>query len=326
MAIPRFGGASVGETSIGRSSAGPSSVTDSQPAVQFSPLWLTIAVASLIALLIFAPGGLYLVGFLGLIIVAHEGGHFLVARRAGMTPTAFFWGFGPEVVAVQIGPCRYGIKALFLGGYVKLEGMTPSSELPEGFAESGTYRAATHRGRLATILAGPTVNLVMGAAAFTGARTMAGQSTGSAVRGGLADLWFVVVSTVDALSIWVSNLGGYVGAVVDDSGNTEAPVRFLSPVAQADVSAQAVDLGLGTSLQWFAILSVAVGAINLLPLPPLDGSHAVVAAAEGVYQRARGDRSARFDVTRLLPLAYLTIGALVLLSISALILDVRDLV
>ncbi len=285
-----------------------------------------MAVASLVALLIFAPGGLYLIGFLGLIIVAHEGGHFMVARRAGMTPTAFFWGFGPEVVAVQVGPCRYGIKALFLGGYVKLEGMTPSSELPDGFAESGTYRAASHRGRLATILAGPAVNLVMGAGAFTAARTVSGQSLGSAVLDGLADLWFVVVSTVEALSIWASNIGGYAGAVIDETGGTEAPVRFLSPVAQADVSAQAIDLGLSTSLQWFAILSVAVGAINLLPLPPLDGSHAVVAGAEGLYQRIRRDRTARFDVARLLPLAYLTIGALVLLSVSALILDVRDLV
>ncbi|MGB5757327.1 MAG: site-2 protease family protein, partial [Acidimicrobiales bacterium] len=103
-----------------------------------------------------------------------------------------------------------------------------------------------------------------------------------------------------------------------------APVRFLSPVGQADISRQAVDLGLGASLQWFGILACAVGAINLLPLPPLDGSHAVVAAAEGFVQRVTGDRSIRFNVARLLPLAYATVGLLVALSISALILDVRD--
>ncbi|MGB5757762.1 MAG: site-2 protease family protein, partial [Acidimicrobiales bacterium] len=125
-----------------------------------NPGWLAATVVSLVGLGLLAPSGLYLIGFLGVIIITHEVGHFVVARRSGMVPTELFWGFGPEVVAVRIGGCRYGIKALFLGGYVKLEGLTPTSVVPDGFAEPGTYRAASHRGRLATILAGPTVNLV----------------------------------------------------------------------------------------------------------------------------------------------------------------------
>ena len=290
-----------------------------------NPGWLAATVVSLVGLGLLAPSGLYLIGFLGLIIITHEVGHFVVARRSGMVPTELFWGFGPEVVAVRIGGCRYGIKALFLGGYVKLEGMTPASVVPDGFAEPGTYRAASHRGRLATILAGPTVNLVTAFVAFTAAAVVDGQPLTRAVATGTADVWFVVAATGEALWLWVSNLGAYGAALVDGSGSTEAPVRFLSPVGQADISRQAVDLGLGASLQWFGILACAVGAINLLPLPPLDGSHAVVAAAEGFVQRVTGDRSIRFDVARLLPLAYVTVGLLVALSLSALILDVRDL-
>ncbi|MGH1493382.1 MAG: site-2 protease family protein [Acidimicrobiales bacterium] len=285
-----------------------------------------MAVGSLLMLAVLAPSGLYLVGFLGLIIVAHEAGHFVVARRAGMVPTELFWGFGPEVVAIQIGQCRYGIKALFLGGYVRLEGMTPASELPDGFDEAGSYRSASHRGRLATILAGPAVNIVMAMVAFAAAAMIDGAGLGAALLTGVENVWFVIATTGEALWLWVSNLGGYVAALLDRSGDTEAPVRFLSPVAQADVSRQAVGLGLSTTLQWFAILSAAIGAINLLPLPPLDGSHALVAGAEGLAQRTRGDRSIRFDVQRLLPLAYVTVGVLVALSVSALVMDIRDLV
>lgn len=293
--------------------------------VQFSPLWLSAAVASLLALAVFAPSGLYLIGFLGVIIVAHEAGHFLVARRCGMEPTEFFWGFGPEVVAVQVGRCRFGIKALFLGGYVRLEGMTPGSDVRPGVAETGTFRAASHLGRLMTILAGPAVNLAMAFLAFCAARWIGGHSVIGGLSQGASDLWFVIAATGDALATWATNIGAYWAAVIDGSGNTRAPVRFLSPVAQADVSRQAVGLGIGTSLQWFAILSAAIGAINLLPLPPLDGSHALVAGAEWVWQRIRRDRSIRFDVARLLPLAYLTVGLLLALSVSALILDIRDL-
>lgn len=280
---------------------------------------------SLLCLGLFAPSGLYLIGFLGVIIVAHEAGHFLTAKRAGMRPTEFFWGFGPEVAAVQIGECRYGIKVLFLGGYVRLEGMTPGSDVRGDFDEAGTFRAASHGGRLLTILAGPAVNLVMAFFAFAGAAWLGGSSLGGGLVEGLTDLWYVISATGQALWLWATNVGAYWAAVIDGSGATQAPVRFLSPVAQADVSRQAVGLGLGTSLQWFAILSAAVGAINLLPLPPLDGSHAAVAGAEWVWQRVKGDTTIRFDVARLLPLAYATVGILVALSVSALILDIRDL-
>lgn len=294
--------------------------------LDFNRWWLGATVMSLGALAILAPAGLYLIAFLGLIIVAHELGHFLMARRSGMVPTELFWGFGPEVIAIQHRGCRYGIKALFLGGYVKLEGMTPTSEVPEHFEERGTYRAASHRGRLATILAGPAVNLVMAYLAFSAAAVVEGESISGASVSGLGDVWFVISATGQALWLWVANIGGYAAALFDSSGSTEAPVRFLSPVAQADVSRQAVGLGIAATLQWFGILSCAIGAINLLPLPPLDGSHALVAGAEGLVQRVRRNREVRFNVARLLPLAYITVGVLVALSISALVLDIRDLV
>ncbi len=293
--------------------------------VDVSPLWGAIAVLSLVALWMLAPNGLWLLAFIGVIVLVHEAGHLLAARRAGMEPTEFFWGFGPEVVAFQHNGCRYGIKALSLGGYVKLWGMTPTSVLPDGVEESGTYRAASHWGRLSTILAGPAINLVCGVVAFGAARSLSGQGLSEASLGAFDDVWFVLAATAESLWIWVTNLGGYLGSVFGD-GSSEAPVRFMSPVAQATVTGDAVASGLAVSLQWFAILSVAIGAVNLLPLPPLDGSHALVAAAEKVAQVLRRDRTLRFNVQRLEPIAYVTVGALVVLSLTALVMDIRDVI
>lgn len=292
--------------------------------VSVSPTWATLATVSVAALGLVAPSGLVLLGFLAVIVATHEAGHLLVARRVGMRPTEYFWGFGPEVVAIEHDGCRYGVKAVFLGGYVKLHGMTPSSTLPDGFDEAGAYRAATVRGRLATILAGPAVNLVMAAVAFALAAIVEGASAGAAARSGVGDLWFVIAGTAEALWLWVSNVGAYVVSVLDPSGATAVPVRFMSPVSQAEVSGWAVANGSATTLRWFGVLSCAIGFVNLLPLPPLDGSHAAVAAVEGIVNRLRPSRSVRLDVTRLEPLAYLTIGVLVLLSLSALVLDIRD--
>ena len=169
--------------------------------ISFSRLWFVVAVTSVAMLAAAAPSGLYLLGFLGVIILTHEAGHLIVARMAGMRPTEFFWGFGPEIFSFRIGHCRYGLKAVFLGGYVKIEGMTPTSEIPDGFPESGTYRAASHRGRLATILAGPAVNIGTALAAFALAELRNGagftQSLGTAWR--LVSL--VISSTAAAIRV-----------------------------------------------------------------------------------------------------------------------------
>ncbi len=295
-----------------------------QKAITFRPGLVLGVVVGMVAAWYWVPELVYLLGFLGVIIVAHEGGHFVAARAAGMRPTEFFWGFGPEVLAVTHGDCRYGIKLLFLGGYVKLEGMTPTSELPEGFEEIDTFRNATHRGRLITILAGPMVNIVMAVAAFAIVKLAGGEGLISALGASLSIVWQIVSLTGLALWQLAADLGTYVSAVFDASGQTAAPVRFLSPVGQARFSGQAVDMGADGMLLWFGVLSCAVGVINLVPLPPLDGSHAVVAIAEGVLQRVLR-RPVELNVARLLPVAYLTIGVLLAISVSALVLDIRDL-
>ena len=288
-----------------------------------SPLWATAAIASLLCLGFWAPTGLLLLAFVALIVFVHELGHLVFARRAGMRPTEFFWGFGPEVFAVEHNGCRYGFKAIFLGGYVKIWGMTPTSPLPEGIEEADTYRSASHAGRLATILAGPMVNIVMAAMAFALAEMVDGVGFVEAVQTGLTMTWEVIAGTAQALWIWATNVGGYVGTIFNEQ--TEPPVRFMSPVSQAELTGQVVESGLAMSLRWFGILSCAIGAINLLPLPPLDGAHAVVAAGEKLGQMFRRDPSVRFDVRRLEPVAYLTLAVLITLSVSALVMDIQDL-
>lgn len=290
--------------------------------VSASPLWATAAVLSLVCLGYWAPTGLLLLGFIAVIVFVHELGHLVFARRAGMRPTEFFWGFGPEVAAIEHNGCRYGVKALFLGGYVKLWGMTPTSVLPEGIEEADTYRHATHAGRLATILAGPMVNIGMAIVAFAAAEMIDGVGFVAAVGVGFTMTWEVIAGTAEALWIWATNVGGYVGSVFNSS--SEPPVRFMSPVAQAEVTGQVVENGLAMSLRWFGILSCAIGAINLVPLPPLDGSHAVVAVSEKVGQIVRRDTAVRFDVRRLEPAAYVTLAILITLSLSALVMDIQD--
>ena len=77
-----------------------------------------------------------------LLILLHEAGHFVAAKATGMRVERFFLFFGADVWSVKRGETEYGIEAIPLGGYVKINGMNPEEELPPGDEHRGYYRAA----------------------------------------------------------------------------------------------------------------------------------------------------------------------------------------
>ena len=76
--------------------------------------------------------------FVGMLVL-HELGHFVVARWTGMQVTEFFIGFGPRVWSVNRGETEYGVKAIPLGAYVRVTGMTNLDEVDPAL-EHRTYR------------------------------------------------------------------------------------------------------------------------------------------------------------------------------------------
>ena len=58
-------------------------------------------------------------------IFLHEGGHFVTAKLFGMKVERFFLGFGPTLWSFRRGETEYGIKALPVGGFCKIAGMSP---------------------------------------------------------------------------------------------------------------------------------------------------------------------------------------------------------
>lgn len=70
---------------------------------------------------------LFIVALL-LMILIHEAGHFLTAKAFGIKVEEFFVGFGPRLWSTRRGETEYGLKALPLGGYVRIAGMNPFQE------------------------------------------------------------------------------------------------------------------------------------------------------------------------------------------------------
>lgn len=102
---------------------------------------------------------------LGLIIMFHELGHFLLAKWNGITVTEFSIGMGPRLLTTVKGGTRYSLKALPLGGSCMMLG--EDGELDT----EGSFNNSSVGARIAVILAGPIFNFIL---AFLGAVILMG--------------------------------------------------------------------------------------------------------------------------------------------------------
>ena len=78
--------------------------------------------------LLYAVGVLVFAVGVAASIALHECGHMVPAKRFGVKVTQFFVGFGGTVWSTRRGETEYGLKAVPLGGYVKLVGMLPPAK------------------------------------------------------------------------------------------------------------------------------------------------------------------------------------------------------
>ncbi|WP_062377234.1 M50 family metallopeptidase [Demequina pelophila] len=125
-------------------------------------------------------------------IALHELGHMIPAKRFGVRVSEYFVGFGPTLWSRRGRETEYGVKAIPLGGYVRLVGMIPPEdrvkpvrstgrlarliadtreasveEIPEGEDHRAFYHLTWWR-KVIVMMGGPLVNLVLAALIFTG--------------------------------------------------------------------------------------------------------------------------------------------------------------
>jgi membrane-associated protease RseP (regulator of RpoE activity) len=93
-------------------------------------------------------------------VVLHEAGHLLTAKRFGMKATQFFAGFGATLWSRRRGETEYGIKAIPLGGFVKIVGYTPLENVAPADEPRAFYRQRAWR-RAVVIVAGVVMNILL---------------------------------------------------------------------------------------------------------------------------------------------------------------------
>lgn len=99
------------------------------------------------------------------VVMAHEAGHFLVAKLFRFKATQFFLGFGPTLWSFKRGETEYGVKFLPLGGFVKIVGMNPYEEV-SAEDEERSYPNKPRWQRALVLVAGSATHWVVAFALF----------------------------------------------------------------------------------------------------------------------------------------------------------------
>lgn len=89
------------------------------------------------------------------IILVHEGGHFLLGKKSGIGVVEFSLGLGPTLFGFTHNGTKYSLKLLPFGGACMFEGEDGVSESPSAFPNANVW------GRIATVAAGPIFNFLL---------------------------------------------------------------------------------------------------------------------------------------------------------------------
>ena len=91
-----------------------------------------------------------------MIILVHEGGHFVVAKKSGVKVNEFALGMGPKLFSFTKGETTYSLRAFPIGGFCAMEGEDEDSVAPRAFNNAKIWK------RMIIIVAGAFMNIVLG--------------------------------------------------------------------------------------------------------------------------------------------------------------------
>jgi regulator of sigma E protease len=92
---------------------------------------------------------------IGILVVAHEFGHFIVAKKSGIWVQEFAVGMGPKLFSRMKGDTEYSLRLLPLGGFCRMAGDTEEDNDPRSYFSKPTGL------KLAVMAAGPFMNFLL---------------------------------------------------------------------------------------------------------------------------------------------------------------------
>lgn len=271
---------------------------------------------------------------LALLMVVHEGGHYLAARAYGMRVTRFSIGFGPTFFKIvpkdgyfwfttladrvrfrlwkhdpeKHGPTIFQVAMIPFLAFVQIAGMNPLEEIDE--KDKGSYANASLMGRIVTIFAGPAANYLFASVLFfvafyfggrpylpTDVKVIEGRPAAAAqIKTGdrIVEVGGTKVDEWDKMAEIISKSPGQPLAVVVERAGERVPIT-VTPSNEGGLGKIGV-AAIGPTKR--APLSAKESGYLAVTEPPKTVKNAIVGLSEWVRGRAKGELSGPVGIVR----------------------------
>lgn len=202
-----------------------------------------------------------------IVVLVHEFGHYIAARRLGINVYEFSIGFpfSPKVATLfKYKGTEFTLRLLPLGGFVSFS-RDDGSESPE-FLKEGRWKRAV------VASAGSIANFVLAFLIFI-AVFIVGKD------------FSLLDAVVESLSTMTAVFAGTMHLIMGIFTGNGSMDNLSGPIGIAVMAGKAINAGVISLLYFTGFLSLSLGILNLLPLPALDGGHLVILAIESLKKR-----------------------------------------
>ena len=206
----------------------------------------------------FIVSALKIIIMFGVLVLIHEGGHFLVAKLFNIKVNEFAIGFGPKIFTKEKGETIYALRLIPLGGFVNLEGEEEFSDAEGSFSNAPILK------KIAIVAAGGLVNIIFGMIAY-----------------------FILIAVIAGFQSAFMNTIAYIGEVLKSlaelfTGKIQTEqVTGIVGISNIVVSTS----GIKEYIYIISAISISLGVTNLLPFPPLDGGKILLYIIEGIRKK-----------------------------------------
>ncbi len=206
----------------------------------------------------------------GILVVVHEGGHFVTAKAVGVKVNEFSIGMGPLLFNKTKGETKYSLRLFPIGGYVALEGEDEDSDDVRAFANKPAWA------KLLVLAAGPFMNFLFAFIVLT-VLIMVTADIGNVFQGavlGFKNCVNMEIMIFDALKDLVTGAGS-----VND---------LVGPIGIVDAVDKTAQTGMPNLVLLTVLLSLNLGLFNILPFPALDGGRILFVIIRAVVSAFTG--------------------------------------
>src|SRR3990172_1116283 len=209
-----------------------------------------------------------------IVVLIHEFGHFIAARKTGINVYEFSIGFpfSPKIATLfRHKETEFTLRLLPLGGFVSFSRNEDESETIEFLKEDRWKRGII-------ISAGSIFNIIFAFLLLTVA-LLIGKNLplNDAILSSIKTIEIVTIGTVHL----IFNLFSFNCSIDSLSG----------PVGIAVMAGKAANAGFINLIYFTGLLSLSLGILNLLPFPALDGGHLIILAIESLKRSPLSQRT-----------------------------------